>query len=120
MPAPKGNTNALRHGLYARHFNEDQRTGLRRMAWDDFRHEEFAHRAVGAAIFKLLNALLSRGEVDVDQVSKLCNALMLNTSATNTSARTHAILNGQDEQIGDALSQALEDVPFDQEPDAET
>ena len=117
--APRGNTNALKHGLYARQFNQEQQDGLRRMAWNDFRHEEFAHRAVGARIFKLLNDLLGTNKVDTSDLLKLVSSLQINTAATNTSARTHALLNGDDGQIGDALSQALDDVPFYEADDAE-
>ncbi len=113
----KGNTNALKHGLYAKQFNENQRQGLRRMKWDDFRHEEFLHRAIGEGIFKILQALLAKKTPDIDQVVKMVNALSINTTTTSTSARTHAMLNGRDEELGDALSEALDNVPFDEETD---
>ena len=110
--APKGNTNALKHGLYARHFNEAQRSGLKRMEWDDFRHEEFLQRVIAEGIFRLLNDLLAGRTPDIDQVVKLANSLARCTVAAGTHARTHANLNGVDEPLGDALSEALEDVPF--------
>ena len=113
MAAPKSNTNALKHGLYAKQFNQEQVAGLKKMAWDDFRHEEFAHRAIGQSIFKLLNALLSGQTIDIDQVVKLVNSLCNNTIATATCARTYALLNREDESDEDPLSQALDDVPFD-------
>ena len=113
MPAPKGNTNALKHGLYAKLFNENQRLGLKKMAWDDFRHEEFVHRSVGAGIFKLLQVLLAEKTPDIDQVVKLANSLSNNTASISTSARTHALLNRHDNEIADALSEALDNVPFD-------
>ena len=113
MGAPKGNTNALKHGLYAKQFNESQRLGLRKMAWDDFRHEEFAHRAVGACIFRLLQVLLAEETPDIDQVVKLANSLARNTESTGTSARTHALFNRPDTVIEDALSEALDNIPFD-------
>jgi hypothetical protein len=110
--APKSNTNALKHGLYAKQFNDDQRLGLKRMAWDDFRHEEFAHRVIGVQIFMLLNEKLAVQHPDIDQVVKLSNSFAICTTTTGTHARTHAHLNGMDEQQGDALSEALSDVPF--------
>jgi len=120
MAAPKGNTNALKHGLYAKQFNERQRSSLKRMAWDDFRHEEFAHRTVGERIFGLLQELLAQENPDLEAVGKLMNALASNTASINVSARTHAILNGKDEQIQDALSEALGNVPFDEVSDEKT
>lgn len=113
MPAPKGNTNALKHGLYARQFNETQRQGLRKMSWDDFRHEEFLHRSVGAEIFRLLQALLAKETPDIEDVIGLAASLAKNTAAVSASARTHALLNGRDMGITDALSEALDNVPFD-------
>src|SRR5512137_2710286 len=110
--APKGNTNALKHGLYARHFNEAQRSGLKRMEWNDFRHEEFLHRVIAEGFFKLLNELLSGVTPDINLIVKLANSLARCTVAAGTHARTHANLNGLDDPLGDALSEALEDVPF--------
>jgi len=113
MPAPKGNTNSLKHGLYAKQFNEDQRAGLKRMQWDDYRHEIFVSRVAGAGVFKKLQSILSSPEVDLDQLVKAVNLLAVAFIAAGTSARTHANLNDSEEAFGDALSLALGDVPFD-------
>ena len=113
MAAPKGNTNALKHGLYAKQFNEAQRLGLCRMAWDDFRHEEFMHRSVGAEIFRLLQVLLAKETPDIEQVIKLAASLAKNTLTTGCSARTHALLNRPDEEEVDPLWEALDIEPFD-------
>jgi hypothetical protein len=113
MAAPKGNTNALKHGLYARQFTEAQRQGLKKMSWDDFRHEEFLHRSVGAEIFRLLRALLANEMPDIDQVIKMATLLSKNTITTACSARMYAQLNVQEPITKDALSEALDNVPFD-------
>ncbi len=115
--AKTGNTNALKHGLYAKQFNEDQRKGLKRMDWNDFRHEELAHRCAGARIFALLQAALAKEPPDIDQIVQLVFALSKNTITTSTSVRTHAILNGQDEQLEDAFSEALDNVRFEEADD---
>jgi hypothetical protein len=107
MPAPKSNTNALKHGLYAKQFNEDQRKGLRRMAWDDQRHEEFAARVHGSEILRLIIIELSAPVIDIDKIVKLSSSLNNALIASGTSARTHAGLNGEDPNINDALSEAL-------------
>ena len=112
-----GNTNALKHGLYARQFNEEQRKGLKKMDWNDFRHEEMAHRSIGARIFGILQTMLAKESPDIDQIVQLAYALSKNTTTTSTSARTHAILNGRYEQLGDALSEALDNVPFEEAND---
>jgi len=112
--APKGNTNALKWGLYAQHFNDEQRKGLKRMHWRDERHEIFMHRTIGEDLFIHLQSLLSMPVVDLDQVVKIVNILANNTTTIGTSSRTHAILNGEDPQMGDALSEALGDFnPFE-------
>ncbi len=41
MGAPKGNTNALKHGLYAKHYTPAERAELRRMLPDDLQHEMY-------------------------------------------------------------------------------
>lgn len=108
--APRGNTNALKHGLYAKHFNDEQRGGLKKMAWDDQTHEINLHRTIGEAIYELFLNQLSLPAPDIDKITKLANSLYLNTSSISTSAKTHAILNGE-EALGDALSEALDMVP---------
>ena len=51
MPAPKGNKNALKHGLYARYFTEDNRTDLAKMPVDEFLMELAALRLSAARAF---------------------------------------------------------------------
>jgi hypothetical protein len=112
MPAPKGNTNALKHGLYAKQFNDDERAGLKKMHLDDHRHEVNALRTVGAELYRLFKIQLSLPVVDVSKAVALSNAIEMVAVATGTSARTHNLLNGTDEPVGDALSEALGNVPF--------
>ena len=72
--------------------------------------KQYALRVIGESIFIRLSSLLS-GNPDIDQVAKLTNTFTFVTTATGTSARTHGLLNGQDTSLGDALSEALDDVP---------
>lgn len=116
----RGNTNALKHGLYAKQFNETQQTGLKKMAWDDQRHEINVARVAGSEVYKELQKVLSTYPIDLDQVVSLTYALMAAILATGTAARTHSLLNGVDEAVGDALSEALGNVPFDLVDDGET
>jgi hypothetical protein len=112
MPAPKNQADALRRGLFARLFTEEQRLGLKKMQWDDLRHEIFLHRVVGSITFKQMLALLEKEPLDVDKFLKLANFLRYNSATTATSARAHGGLN-QAEQEGDPLFEALKDLPFD-------
>jgi hypothetical protein len=116
MPAPKSTTNALKQGLYARQFNDDQRQGLKKMAWDDFRHEEFAARTHAADLFNLLQSALRLPVVSVDHVTRLSACFVAAINAVATSASMHAHLNGQAEKPFDPLSEALDNVPFDEDP----
>ena len=56
---------------------------------------------------------LTKPEVDVNKLVSLSQAFAILTTAAGTSALRHANLNGKNETEGDALSQALGDVPFD-------
>ena len=44
MGAPKGNKNALKNGLYAKHFTPEEREGLRKMKPEDSTQEIYVLR----------------------------------------------------------------------------
>ena len=115
MGAPKGNTNALKHGLYAKHFSPEEQAGLRGSSSKDYSYEINMLRVVVKRLFKIhsaLNALLedllrSRQPCDVDALSRISNSLSLAVTTLNTTARTHALLTGNDTSVIDAFEQAL-------------
>ncbi|HVM72082.1 MAG TPA: hypothetical protein VMT91_09995 [Anaerolineales bacterium] len=113
---PRPTSQILKNGLYARQLTADQRLGLKKMPWDDPRHEVFMHRAVAAGLFKLLQTLLADERPDVEQVVKLVVCLGCNTARINTSIRTYAQLNGKSQAASDALHLALQGVPFELGP----
>ena len=53
MGAPKGNTNALKHGLYAKHFSPEEQTRLRKMSPEDYRHEIAMMRLAVSNLFQI-------------------------------------------------------------------
>lgn len=114
MPGSKGNTNALKHGLYAKQFRDDQRASLRKMAWDDHRHELNMFRTVAADVYRLLRSSLDSSSPNLDRLSTLVTDLSIAAARVDASARTHGLLNGTIESYTDALELALEMVPFDE------
>jgi uncharacterized protein YjcR len=116
MGAPKGNTNALKHGLYAKHFSEEEINSLRRMEPEDLRHEIHMMRVAVNNVFKvqvrlrkLLDEAEKKGELyDPDRMAKVTNSLAQAMTALNTTLRTHALFQGKDATVTDALDEALD------------
>ena len=125
MGAPKGNKNALKNGLYARHFTPAQRAGLQKMNPKDGTHEMYVLEAVIDDLFELhileterVKALREAGQpVDLEALTRLDNSLSLAITALNTTKRTHAFLNGTDQTSNDAYDEALNSLAiFKNEP----
>ena len=72
--APKGNTNALKHGLYAKHYSPEEQKELRRMSFDDLQHEINAMRKVAADILEEHNKIKAGGVVDLEQLARTDNS----------------------------------------------
>jgi hypothetical protein len=102
MPAKKGNTNALKHGLYAQRFTDIDRTQLRAMSESDLRFEIAMLRVT---IDRILGELeKSRA---MDKRLPLYGSLMNAVTTLNTTVRTHALLNGDDDHTLVAIEEAL-------------
>ena len=116
MGAPKGNTNALKHGLYAKRYSLEETAGLRNMPPEDYQHEIFMMRVVVKNIFEihtelvaLVEKLLASGQpAEVEGLTKITNSLSLAMTALNTTARTYALFNGTDTALIDPLDEALD------------
>ncbi len=119
MGAPKGNTNALKHGLYAKHFKLEDQIRLRRMSPEDYRHEIYMMRVAVNNVFEIharLHALAEKvlennQTCDVEALSKITNSLALAITALSTTARTYALFNGTDASVNDAFEEALKSLP---------
>jgi hypothetical protein len=115
MGAPKGNTNALKHGLYAKHLSPEEQAGLRCLAPEDFQNEINLMRVavnrlfgIQAHLHAMVEDLLRTGQpCDVDALAKISNSLSLAVTALNATARTHALFNGADNSINDDFENAL-------------
>jgi hypothetical protein len=119
MGAPKGNTNALKHGLYAKHFTPEEQAGLRRMSPEDYRHEINMMRAtidrlfdIQIRMYQLLDESMRSGKpVDTTGLAQISNSLSIAMTALNTTARTHALFNGTDTSLKDDFETALNSLP---------
>jgi hypothetical protein len=119
MGAPKGNANALKHGLYARHISPADRAGLRNMPPGDYQDEIYMMRVVIKNLFELHHELYqslqsldaSERYAEIEALAKITNSLSLAITALNTTARTHALLTGTDASVNDAFEQALNSLP---------
>ena len=115
MGAPRGNTNALKHGLYAKHISPEEQAGLRSLAPEDFHNEINLMRVAVGRLFgiqALLHAMvedhLRTGQpCDVDALANISNSLSLAITALNTTARTHVLFKGADKSMNDAYEIAL-------------
>lgn len=116
MGAPKGNTNALKHGLYANRYSPEEMAGIRKMLPDDYRHEIYLMRVTINNLFTIHSRLFRKIEsgesVDTDGLAKISNSLSLAITALNTTARTYALFSGTDTSLNDPLDEVLDSLPI--------
>ena len=120
MGAPKGNTNALKHGLYAKRYSPEETAGLRKMSPEDYRHEIYMMRVAAKNVFEIQSDLHEMRErmQDTDQLmyieglAKITNSLALAVTALSTMARTYALFSGTDSSLNDPLDEALNSLPI--------
>ncbi len=116
MPGAKGNKNALKHGLYAQRFTEPEIESLGKMPMDDLRQEIVMLRVVADRILKrLADPEPGKPDLDTKILSGLVYSLTLAVTTLNTTARTHALLNGTYSPLNDALMEALASIPVFEE-----
>ena len=105
MPAKAGNTNALKHGLYAKRFQPDEVKSLRKMPFDDLRQEIALLRITLDRIAGLLEHA-----PDDDTKIKYISAATTASLAVATLVRAHSILAGTYTPLDDALEKALLEI----------
>jgi len=113
--APKGNCNALKHGLYAKHYTAEQKEELRKMGHGDLRHEINAARMIISDIIKIHVELMAGEKVDIDKLTKLDNSACNAIDKVSLCATRHAILNGENVTLNDSLAEALAGLPLHEE-----
>ena len=113
MGAPRANLNALKHGLYARHFTDMERNGLRRMSPEDFELELATLRVIAGRIFDRMNAEPSPIN---EEMSKLANSFCKVVSRIVSLARLNGMLNGSFSQLEEDLKIVVEKFTPQGEP----
>ena len=103
-----GNRNALRHGLYARHFPEDLKPALARWDLDDFTAEIQLLRVCMDAIIKDLLATSPGDDLRVKQINAISNAV---SSLTRASAQ-HLLNNSNRNPLLVAWYETVAAHPF--------
>ena len=125
MGAPKGNKNALKNGLYAKHFTPEEREGLRKMKPEDSTQEIYVLQVIINDLFEEhirerehVKMMREEGKkVDLETLTRLDNSLALAITALNGTKRTQALFNGTDETSNDAFDEALNSLAiFKKEP----
>jgi hypothetical protein len=119
MGAPKGNRNALKHGLYAKHYTAEELARLRKMKPDNYEPELGMIRMAVNNVFEIHNyikkmmaeAMRNNQPVDVEALAKITNSLSLALTALNTTARTQALFSGTDTSFNDDFDMALNSLP---------
>ncbi len=103
MPGKKGNTNALKHGLYASHFTEAQRKGLKGMPPTDSDQEIALLRATIDRILTMIEKCENE-----DRKIKLYNTLLHANQRLSTAMRTQALITGDNKELLTTFWQAIE------------
>ncbi len=103
MGAKKKNTNALKDGIYSRHFTATEIHSLGKMSPRESEHEIHMLRA---SIDRLLS-LIEECE-DEDRRIKLYNALFLATRQLSNAMRTEAIVSGDSKELLVSFWKAIE------------
>ena len=125
MAAPKGNKNALKHGLYAKHFTQEDLARLRKMTPDNYEPELGMIRKVVENVFEIqvylqkieAEAAQNNQPVEVEALAKITNSLSLALTALNTTARTQALFSGTEPSFNDDFDEALNSLPVFLEDD---
>jgi len=114
--APKGNTNALKHGLYAKHFKPEEKAELRQMPWNNFLFEIMGTRSMAGIVKDLTNREMGNPSPDIAKVVPLILAWNTTVSTITLSALRYSFLTGANISLNDSLAEALAGLPL-HEPD---
>jgi len=125
MPAPKGNTNALKHGFYATRFTADETARLDDQKPADVQAEiallrvcidrlttqlQFDELPDPPAIEETSQTIGSADRTRDDHYLKQLNTLSLMTQSLATLARTQHMIHGKSGDVVDSILKALEEI----------
>jgi hypothetical protein len=114
--APRGNSNALKHGLYAKHFKPEEKAELRRMAWNNLLFEILGTRSMAEKAMDLANREMALPAPDVAKVATLISAWTSAITTITLAAVRYGVLTGENASLNDSLAEALAGLPL-HEPD---
>jgi hypothetical protein len=118
MAAPKGNHNALKHGLYANHFTPAESDDLRQMAWNNLIFEINGSRSMAEKAMALVYRLMAESDPDVDKIVGILNTWNSLARSIGMLVLRHSTLTGENPGLIDSLAEALAGLPL-HEPDPE-
>jgi hypothetical protein len=101
--APRGNKNALKHGLYAKHYVRQSRHDLEGMPPLESLPEIYMLRAQLDDILTLISNC-----DDEDRRIKLYNALFTGAHRLTAAMRTHTLLVGKDQELLNTFWEAVD------------
>ena len=97
------NTNALKHGLYSRHYTDEERKHLEQMPPLESEHEIHMLRSTIDRILSLIEQC-----EDEDRKLKLYSALFLGTQRLSNAMRTQTLLVGDNKELLTSFWEAVE------------
>lgn len=103
--AQPNNTNALKHGFYARSFNNLEEADLSKLE-NDLQGEIVMLKVATRRLFELA----SSEATDLEDSLKILAALGVSATRIATLARTQRLLTGEEPGLNGALNQALSEV----------
>ena len=103
MAPKKRNTNALKHGLYSRHYSDAERKALGQMSARESEHEIHMLRSTVDRILSLIEQCQ-----DEDRKLKLYNALFIGTQRLSSLMRTQNLLVGDNKELLTSFWEAVE------------
>ena len=110
--APKGNTNALKHGLYAKHYTPEQRKDLKHMSPEDLTHEINLLRSIAADLYAVHIMLKAFGsQLDIDKYDSNANSIVNAADKVGSLAVRLSTLSGTNASINDEFYAALDELP---------
>jgi hypothetical protein len=103
MGAKKRNANALKHGLYARHYSDEEVRSLKEMPLLDSAQEI---QMLRASLDKILSMI--EGAQDEERKLKLFNSLFLGAQRLANAMRTQTLIMGDNREVLTSFWEALE------------
>jgi hypothetical protein len=102
--APRGNTNALKHGFYSKQFRDQE--------WQDLDAVEtqITDEVVMLRVYLRRLLVLADNVTDIDTMQSILATVGVTSSRIAKLLQTHQILTGNDSNLSTSIEQALSEV----------